>query len=93
MLRGMLAARGACAFSGSCAKRRTSRDAAALNSSGIGEDRQDRRAEDQIAGAFGHQALLDAEIGEDEGELADLRQARADEERRRQRIAEQPDQR
>ena len=56
---------------------------------GIERDRDQRAGEDQALSFLRQQAVLDAEAGEDERELADLREARADGERGVQRIAEQ----
>ena len=53
----------------------------------IEQDRDDRAGEDQIAAALGQQRQRHAEPGEDEGELADLREARRNRQRGRVRIA------
>ena len=56
----------------------------------IEQDRDDRAGEDEIAPALGQQRQRHAEPGEDEGELADLREARRDRERGRMRMPERP---
>ena len=57
----------------------------------VEHDRQDRAGKDQVAPLLGKQVQADAELGEDEGELADLREARRDHQRRADRMAERDD--
>ena len=56
----------------------------------IEQDREDRAGEDQVAPALRQQPEAHAEPGQDEGELADLREARRDRQRGRVRMPEQP---
>jgi hypothetical protein len=55
----------------------------------IERDREERPGKDQVARLPVEEAERDAEGGEDEGELADLRQARRHRDRRRHRVAEE----
>ena len=57
----------------------------------IEQDGEDGAGEDEIAAALRQKPEIDAEPGEDEGELADLREADRDEQRGRGGIAEQAD--
>ena len=57
----------------------------------IDQDRQDRAGEDQVAPLLRQDLKLDAEAGENERELADLREACRNGQRGRVRVAEEPD--
>ena len=57
----------------------------------VEHDRQDRAGEDQVAPLLGEQVQADAELGENEGELADLREARRNRQRRADGMAESHD--
>jgi hypothetical protein len=54
----------------------------------VEQDRDDRARQDEIAAALRQQRERHAEAGEDEGELADLREARRDRECGRMRVPE-----
>ncbi len=54
----------------------------------VGENGDNGGTEDQVARIFRHQPEADTEIGEDEGEFAGLRKARAEKERGTEGVAE-----